>query len=91
VSQSSWVPPAAVKMSRRSSRTPFAAQVGMLVVGAEELRRSFDGRPLPTGACDDGDAGVGAEVVQLAGAADGHESDDRRTGQRVFQDSGVDH
>lgn len=64
--------------------------VRVRVIGSDQLRRTFDGGPLPTRARCDCATRVGTKVGQLAGAPDGHQSDDLLVRQRVLHDPGVD-
>ena len=61
-----------------------AVDVGMRVVGADDLGSSFDGCPLPARPSDNRAAGIGTQIAQLAGTTGGDESDDLYTGQRVL-------
>ena len=61
----------------------------MEVVGADQVRRAFDGGPPPTGSDHDRDGGVGAQVRELAGSACGDEADCVGAGERMGEDPGV--
>ena len=88
--QSSWLPPTDRKMCRSSSRSKSPRTPGG-VVRADDLGLSLHGCPSPANSRDDCGPGIGAQIVQLAGAAGGDEPDNPPTRQGVFQDSGVDH
>jgi hypothetical protein len=62
----------------------------MRVVGTQDLRDSLDRCPLPAGTRDDCGSRISAQIVQLAGAAGGHECDDPNTRHWVWHDAGVD-
>ena len=83
VSQSSWLPP---QLGRCPARRVAgrAVDVGMRVVGADDLGSSFDGCPLPARPSDNRASGIGTQIAQLAGTTGGDESDDLHTGQRVL-------
>jgi len=65
--------------------------IGVGVVESDQLRRTFDGSPLPAGAGNNGGSGISAQIAQLAGGAGGYEPDELNTSQRVLQNPGVDH
>jgi len=78
-------------MSRNQSLRVSAIDAGMRVVRTDDLGGCLDSHPLPAGPCDDRGSGIGAQIVQLAGASGGDESDYRLTCHWVWQDAGVNH
>src|SRR5918994_2699060 len=67
----------------------LVVDLGVGIVGSDQLRTAFDRGPLPAGSNDNGNGGVGAQVGELAGAPRGDECDDGVTGHRVRNDTGV--
>ena len=89
--------PIVVRPSRRpedgSQEEPqtFRIDLGMRVVGANDLGGSLCSGPEPARPRDDRCPGIGAQIGQLTRAAGGDKPDDLLTGEWVRQNSGTDH
>ncbi len=69
----------------------FAIDIGVWIVGTEDLGISLHGGPLPACSDDDGAPGIDAQVLQLASVAAGDQSDDLHMGHWMPQDTCIDH